>query len=552
VAEILRHLGDFQLRDLGTCEVKHGETVHLFNLYGEDYGNPELPERLRDRLAPDVHSGPAADPQSVVIVYRRSLPADERLRNLLGERLTQLGFPVSPEPVPSRGVAWVSEVERRLTGAFAVIPILSAGSVDSEMFAFEVETAQTASRRQGHPRLVPLRVGDTGPLPEPLATLLAGLAPIDWPGADDDEALIRSLRIALSSSSPSGATFSGGDAGSALEPPGGAVALDSRFYVHRPTDDQLQRAITRRDGIILVKGARQMGKTSLLARGLQQARGGRARVLQTDFQKLDAAQLESLEEFYLSLAGWIADLLDLDVEPEGTWNPKRGASYNFDRFVRREVLARVDGQLVWGLDEVDRLFTCDYSSEVFGLFRSWHNARSLDPSGPWSRLSLVIAYATEAHLFITDVNQSPFNVGTRITLSDFTRDQVADLNRRFGHPLKNPAELSSFCELTGGQPFLVRCGLHALADRSLSMAELDRIADRDEELYGDHLRRMVVLLARSPELIEAVRKLLRSQPGMDAAPFFRLRSAGVFAGESTQDARFRCALYVRYFRRHFS
>jgi hypothetical protein len=70
------------------------------------------------------------------------------------------------------------------------------------------------------------------------------------------------------------------------------------------------------------------------------------------------------------------------------------------------VLGRIDGPVVWGLDEVDRLFSCEFGSEVFGLFRSWHNRRSLDPAGPWSRLTLALAYATEAYLFITDLNQS--------------------------------------------------------------------------------------------------------------------------------------------------
>ena len=76
---------------------------------------------------------------------------------------------------------------------------------------------------------------------------------------------------------------------------------------------------------------------------------------------------------------------------------------NFERYLRREVLGKIEAPLVWGLDEVDRLFTCDFGSEVFGLFRSWHNERALDPAGPWSRLTLAIAYATEAHLFITDL-----------------------------------------------------------------------------------------------------------------------------------------------------
>ena len=44
------------------------------------------------------------------------------------------------------------------------------------------------------------------------------------------------------------------------------------FYIVRPTDENSRQAIARQDSIVLVKGARQVGKTSLLARGLQQAR----------------------------------------------------------------------------------------------------------------------------------------------------------------------------------------------------------------------------------------------------------------------------------------
>src|SRR5690349_5614919 len=35
------------LHDVGEVEVKHGARVHVFNLYTEDLGNPELPEKLR-------------------------------------------------------------------------------------------------------------------------------------------------------------------------------------------------------------------------------------------------------------------------------------------------------------------------------------------------------------------------------------------------------------------------------------------------------------------------------------------------------------------------
>jgi serine/threonine protein kinase len=213
-----------------------------------------------------------------------------------------------------------------------------------------------------------------------------------------------------------------------LEPVGGAVPLDSGFYVLRSTDEKFRQAVARQDSIVLVKGARQVGKTSLLARGLQQARSSGARVVLTDFQTLGG--LDSIDQLMLELAGAFADQLDLDVSPHEVWKPTRSSGVNFEQYLRREALRKYQEPIVWGLDEVDRLFTCQFGSEVFGLFRSWHNKRALDPAGPWHRLTLAIAYATEAHLFITDLNQSPFNVGTRLQLEDFTLAQIADLNER--------------------------------------------------------------------------------------------------------------------------
>jgi DNA-binding winged helix-turn-helix (wHTH) protein len=51
-----------------------------------------------------------------------------------------------------------------------------------------------------------------------------------------------------------------------LEPVGGAVPLASSLYVVRPEDKLLHVAIARQDSVVLLKGARQIGKTSMLAR----------------------------------------------------------------------------------------------------------------------------------------------------------------------------------------------------------------------------------------------------------------------------------------------
>lgn len=335
-----------------------------------------------------------------------------------------------------------------------------------------------------------------------------------------------------------------------LEPVGGAVPLDSPFYVQRETDEAFRTAVARGDSIVLVKGARQVGKTSLLARSLQEARSAGAVVLLSDLQLLNASHLSSAETLFLTLAKSIAEQLELAVSPRQEWDAELSPSMNFTRFVRREVLGRNESQLVWGLDEVDRLFPCTFGSEVFGLFRSWHNARALDPAGPWRRLTLALAYATEAHLFITDIHQSPFNVGTRLTLEDFTLAQVAELNRCYGSPLHSDQDVAHYFSLVGGHPYLVRCGLHAMATHNNSLDALAAHAAHDEGTFGDHLRRLLIALTSDETLCEVVRGLLQGQPCPTAEDFYRLRTAGVIVGDAPAQAKLRCQLYADYLRTH--
>ncbi len=51
VAEDLASYRQWQLflHDLGECEVKHGLRLHLFNLYKDGLGNPQIPEKLRGK-----------------------------------------------------------------------------------------------------------------------------------------------------------------------------------------------------------------------------------------------------------------------------------------------------------------------------------------------------------------------------------------------------------------------------------------------------------------------------------------------------------------------
>jgi hypothetical protein len=123
-------------------------------------------------------------------------------------------------------------------------------------------------------------------------------------------------------------------------------------------------------------------------------------------------------------------------------------------------------------------------------------------------------------------------------LGDFSPQQVDELNRRYNSPLKSADELARFYELVGGHPFLARRGR-----QELNKPVVAQLASRDKGPFGDHLRRMLVLLAKDAELSAAVRSVLEGQPDMSRDSFFRLRSAGVMSGDSAGDARLRCRLY---------
>lgn len=546
------------LTDLGECEVKHGLRIHLYNFAHGDVGNVAAPRacmraledvgpRREERHQSYGHESDTRLPGHIVLLYKRGAHPDEELLHNVETSLRAMGLGVFIDRHLSIGVEWAMEIENQIRNAAAVVPLLSAQSINSEMLDHEVHCAvQAAQNHQGRPRILPVRVSYSGDLPESLGAALNSLNHFEWESDADNDRLITELVAAIQTPVQPVRAFGR----ERLEPVGGAVPLNSQFYIERPTDIEFRTAIARKDSIVLVKGARQMGKTSLLARGLQQARDQGARVVLTDFQTLNASHLATADTLFTTLAEMLADQLDLDVTPDEVWNPQRGPNMNLERYLRREVLGAIEQPIVWGLDEVDRLFTCDYGSEVFGLFRSWHNKRALDPSGPWSRLTLVIAYATEAHLFIRDLNQSPFNVGTRLSLQDFDFSQVSELNRRYEWPLKSDSEVARFHALVGGQPYLVRRGLDELTVHGMGISMFEAQADRDEGMFGDHLRRILVTISQDAALTNTVRDVLCGRPVNSPEEFYRLRSTGILAGEAAASATMRCRLYSQYLSRH--
>lgn len=524
------------IHPLGEGTAKHNQLVTLFSLHAEGYGNPAFPTKLKS-AARKAGAG-----KKVALLYKPNLEPDGKVLSTLESRLKLLGHEVFKDSQQEISAAWAKAIEEPIRRADAVVAIVSPESLRSEMLEYEIETAHDQFSRTGKPVLLPVCIGPDEEMSGSAGSILRPLHRFVWTGPCDDEKLVAELLSAIAE------PLRRRTEETRLEPVGGSVPPESPFYVRRQCDDEFLDALDARESILLVKGARQIGKTSLLAQGTKQSRKAGRRIAMTDFQKFNTAQVGSDEAFYRILAATFARQVNFKYDFGALWDPIFGANLNMENFLR-DLIESAEEPLVWYMDEVDKIFAADFASDFFGLIRSWHNSRSTDPSGPWGNLTIVIAYATEAHLFIQDVNQSPFNVGRKISLEDFNVQQTVELNTRYGCPLASYAEAEALHAQLGGHPFLTRCALDALAKRKESFESILNIASTDLGPFSDHLKRLLIAVSRLPEVMQYVRQVMYGSALSEQDAYYRLNAAGVVRQSADGRVVFRCELYRAYLQR---
>src|SRR4029077_14633674 len=79
VADDLEHYSQWRslLHELGECEVKHGLRISLLNLYSDEAGNPELPEKFRQAKANGQAAPGVATAKSIAVLPFVNLSADK-------------------------------------------------------------------------------------------------------------------------------------------------------------------------------------------------------------------------------------------------------------------------------------------------------------------------------------------------------------------------------------------------------------------------------------------------------------------------------------------
>lgn len=180
------------------------------------------------------------------------------------------------------------------------------------------------------------------------------------------------------------------------------------------------------------------------------------------------------------------------------------------------------------MDEVDKVFAAPFRNDFFGMLRSWHNLRS--DSKTWMDLELVLCASTEpSHFISANSTQSPFNVGERIVMEDFTRADVSDLVER--HGLRSAVLEEELYDLLQGHPFLTRRALYLLAKGRINLDTLRRTATRDEGPFGDHLRYYLTKLHEFDSLLQPFQQVLSNGTCANPRSFDSLTGFGLVTGE---------------------
>lgn len=499
------------------------------------------------------------------ISYKRDVAPDESVARQLAQVLGQR-YAVAIDQNMRVGTDWMAWIEQQLRQSDFLVVLLSEASVGSEMVLLEIEKACHWQQQQGYPKILPVRLAYRESFGYPLNEYLNALNWAFWRDEQDTPQLIAELQRAIA-----GDDLSVNTAGlkaeivqvradlalpppqpvaqpRSLELPEGTMDLESQFYIERE-DDRLALETMQRQGVtITIKGPRQMGKSSLLNRVMQTARQAGKEVVFLDFQLFAKHLLKSGDgdAFFREFCICLTEELDLEDKVEEYWQRPISNGQRCTRYVGRHLLKVLNRPLVLAMDEVESIFEASFRTDFFSMLRSWHNSRATTPL--WKQLDLALVTSTEPYQLIDDLNQSPFNVGQVVELSDFTAAQVHDLNQKHGLPF-NAEQEQRLMQLVNGHPYLVRRALYLVASGQITVKDLFAQATAERGPFGDHLRYHLFRMYDKAELVQGLLQVMRRPMALDEAIFFRLRGAGLVRRQGQQVIP-RCQLYAAYFQEH--
>ncbi|NJC27639.1 AAA-like domain-containing protein [Neolewinella antarctica] len=238
--------------------------------------------------------------------------------------------------------------------------------------------------------------------------------------------------------------------------------LPQDLYVDREADRQLKRIVNemQRPGYVLV--ARQMGKTNLLFNAKRNLETTDVRFVYIDMSNMFNSQLDCYRNIIdLIVESQFEGSITVDTQIIKIRKLSSPPHIEYTKCLRF-LLKEFSGKLVLVLDEIDALKSVSYSDHVFAQIRSNYFARVNYPE--FERLTYLLSGVIEPIDLIKDKNKSPFNIGEKIYLDDFTLSEHEEFVRKSMLDINHEISLFIF-EQTGGNPRLTFDILSELEDK---------------------------------------------------------------------------------------
>jgi hypothetical protein len=502
----------------------------------------------------------------VFVSYRHEQP-DEALAKYLADHLKDDGYNVFIDVDLNVGQEWGAEIESALLGCDFLIVLLTKHSIASNMVRHEVSLAHKNGKY-----ILPILIDFTHEsLPYDLGSYLHRLQGLNWTSQKSNEELAARISEALLQARAPGITqapdidyHDGAELRRITEATGaplpsadprlvatlesGTLELESSFYIRRDTDATAEQYLEAAAPTLIIRAPHQMGKSSLLARLHAQAQQMGRKSFYLDFQLVDNAHLSDMDRLFRYLARQFQRALGSSIDPRKVWDDLDGPKGNINHYLEDAVLASATVPVHLMFDEVERLFEVPYRDEFFSTLRGWHNLRATNLR--FRKLCTAIGHATTPTYWITDINQSPFNVGQTLVLRGFNEEQVAELNVKYGSPLRDEMEIKEIIDLLDGHAYLTRLALYKLAVREHTFADLVRSLDVQGGPFSEHLLGVSLTLNKAPDLRDSLYDILLGHGCDDEMHYQRLWAFGLIHGRTRGEATFSCRLYEEYFRHH--